>query len=67
MIIAAFQIFGKLGHFWFFKETLLLTNISLEVVLGMPFLNLSNDNIKFAKKELFWRTYTIEKVLPIIC
>ena len=36
----------------------------MEVVLGMPFLILSNANIQFAEKKLAWRTYTTEKALP---
>ena len=34
------------------------------MVLGMPFLNLSNANIQFAKKELTWRSYTVAEALP---
>ena len=64
MVIALFQIVNKLGRSWFFQETFLLADISIEVVLGMPFLTLSNSDIQFAKKELTWRTYTIEEALP---
>ena len=52
MVIAAFQVVDKLGCSWFFQETFLLANISMEVVLGMPFLSLSNADIQFAEKEL---------------
>ena len=45
MVIAAFQVFNKLSHSWFFQKTFLLTNISMEVVLGMSFLTLSNADI----------------------
>lgn len=30
----------------------------------MPFLTFSNANIKFAKKEIIWRFYTVAKALP---
>ena len=36
----------------------------MEVVLGMPFLTLSNADIQFAEKELTWKTYTTEDALP---
>ena len=37
MVIAGFSVEDKLGKVRFFQETFLLANISLEVVLGMPF------------------------------
>ena len=45
MIIAAFQVIDKLGCSPFFHETFLLANISIEVVLGMRFLTLSNADV----------------------
>lgn len=39
---------------------------SMEVVLGLPFLTLSDANIRFAGKELVWRSYTAAKALPTI-
>ena len=36
----------------------------MEVVLGMPFLTLSNADVQFAEKKLTWRTYTTEEALP---
>ena len=64
MVIAAFQVLDMLGCSWFFQETFLLANISMEVVLGILFLTLSNVNIQFTKKELTWRTYTTKEALP---
>ena len=66
MVIALFQIVNKLGRPRFFQETFLLADISMEVVLGMSFLTLSNADVQFAKKELTWRTYTTKKALPTI-
>ena len=63
MVIAAFQVVDKLGRSWFFQETFLLADISIEVVLGMPFLTLSNVDVQFAEKELTWRTYTTDEAL----
>ena len=56
MVIAAFQVIDKLGRSRFFQKTFLLADISIEVVLGMPFLIFSNADIQFAKKKLTWRT-----------
>ena len=64
MVIAAFQVIDKLGRARFFQETFLLADTTMEVVLGMPFLTLSNADIQFAEKELTWRTYTTEDALP---
>ena len=40
-----------------------MTNISAEVVLGMPFHTFSNGNIQFIEKELTWRSYTTAEPL----
>ena len=64
MVLAGFQIEDKLGRARFFQETFLLADINTEVVLGMPFLTLSNTNVQFVKKELTWRSYTTAKALP---
>ena len=45
MVIAAFQVEDKLSRAWFFQKTFLLADTSIEVVLTMPFLTLSNANI----------------------
>ena len=52
MVLANFRMEDKLGRTRFFQETFLLADISAEVVLGMPFLTLSNANVKFVGKEL---------------
>ena len=45
MVLIDFQIEDKLGWPWFFQETFLIANTTLEVILGMPFLTLSNADI----------------------
>ena len=45
IIISAFYVLDKLGHSWFFHKTFLLANISIKIVLAMPFLTLNNVNI----------------------
>ena len=52
MVLASFQVEDTLGRAQFFQETFLLADLSIEVVLGMPFLTLSNANIQFAQKKL---------------
>ena len=64
MVLASFQVEDKLGRIWFFQETFLLADISTEVVLGMPFLTLSNADVQFVEKELTWRSYTTAEALP---
>ena len=64
MVLANFQVEDKLGRTRFFQETFLLADISAEVVLGMPFLTLSNADVQFVEKELTWRSYTTAEALP---
>ena len=45
MVIAGFQVEDKLGRARFFQELFLLAETSIEVVLRMPFLILSNADI----------------------
>ena len=45
MVIAGFSIQDKLSRARFFEETFLLADISMEVVLEIPFLPLSNADI----------------------
>lgn len=40
-----------------------MADVSVEVVLGMLFLTLSNAEIQFAEKKLTWRSYTAAKAL----
>ena len=42
----------------------MLANTSVEVVLGILFLFLSNADFLFGAKELTWRSYTTEEALP---
>ena len=45
MVIATFQVFDKLSRSWFFQGTFLLTDISMEVVLGILFVTVNNANV----------------------
>ena len=51
MVPASFQVKDKLERPQYFQETF-LSDLSIEVVLEMPFLTLSNANIQFAQKKL---------------
>lgn len=64
MVLAGFSVPNKLGKVWFFEETFMLADISMEVVLEMPFLTFYNTDMKFLKKELEWRSYTTIEALP---
>ena len=52
MVLASFQVENKLRKTRFFQKTFLLANISMEMVLSMPFLTFSNANVQFVEKEL---------------
>ena len=63
-VVAAFSVEDKANRVRFFEETFLVANVSLEVVLGMPFLFLSGADVDFSGRELRWKTYTTKEVLP---
>ncbi len=43
----------------------MLADISMEVILGIPFLSFSNANVEFTELEKFnWRFYITAKALP---
>ncbi len=65
MVSARFSLLDSLERVRFFEETFLLADPSMEVILGMPFLSLSNANVEFSELgKLTWRFYTAAKALP---
>ena len=52
MVVVAFLVEKKANQVRFFKETFLVANVSLEVVLGMLFLTLSSADVDFLGHEL---------------
>ena len=52
MVLAGFSVQNKLEKVWFFKETFLLADTSIKMVLEMPFLTFSDVNLQFREKEL---------------
>ena len=63
MVIANFQVENKGDRPRFFQETFLMANTKFEVVLGMPFLKISNADVVFGEETLKWRSYTINEAL----
>ena len=47
MVVAAYSVEDKANRVRFFEEAFLVANVSLEVVLGMPFLTLSGADVDF--------------------
>ncbi len=66
MVSASFSLLNSLGRIRFFEKSFLLADTSMEMVLGMPFLSLSNADVKFAELEkLIWRLYMVIEALLI--
>lgn len=63
IVLANFQVDDKYIRLQFFQETFLVTNISINVILRILFLTLSNTNIAFADWNLIWKSYTSTKTL----
>ena len=63
MVIADFQVEDKGDRPKFFQETFLVTDTKFEIVLGMPFLKLSNADVLFGEGTLTWKSYTTNKAL----
>ena len=53
IVVTAFSMTDKANRVRFFKKIFLVTNISSEIVLGMPFLTLSNVNVDFSGRKLW--------------
>ena len=64
MVIADFQVEDKSGRPRFFQEIFLVVDTKFEVILGMPFLKISNADVAFSEATLTWKSYTTNKALP---
>ena len=64
MVTANFQVEDKGGRPRFFQQTFLVADIKFEVILGMPFLKISNADMAFGKRTLTWKSYITNKALP---
>ncbi len=63
MIVSIFSVSDKDGRERFFEKSFLLANDKLDLVLGMPFLIMSNADVDFQARDLQWRSYTTGEVL----
>ncbi len=64
MVVSTFSMSNKDDRERFFEENFLLVNVKPDIVLGMPFLTLSNAGVNFQARNLQWRSYTTRNVLP---
>ncbi len=64
MVVTNFSVSDKDGRERFFKESFLLADVRWDIVLGMPFLTMSNTDINFQARDLQWRSYTTGEVFP---
>ncbi len=63
MIVSTFSVLDKDDRERVFRESFLLADVKPDIVLGMPFLTMSNANIDFQARDLQWRSYTTGDVL----
>ncbi len=64
MVVSTFSVSDKDRRERFFEESFLLANVRPDIVLGKPFLTMSNANVDFQARDLQWRSYTTREVLP---
>ena len=63
MIIADFQLEDKGSRPRFFQKIFLVANTKFEMILGIPFLKISNADIVFGERTLMWKSYITNKAL----
>ncbi len=63
MVVSTFSVLDKDGRERFFKENFLWADVMSDIVLGMPFLTISNADIDFQAQDLQWRSYITRNVL----
>ncbi len=64
IVISTFFVLDKDERERFFEESFLLADVKPDIVLGMPFLTISNADVNFQARDLQWRSYTTGDVLP---
>ncbi len=64
MVVFTFSMSDKDGRERFLEGSFLLTDIKPNIVLGIPFLIISNANVDFQAQDLQWRSYTTRDILP---
>ena len=53
----------KAGRSRFFQKIFLVADTKFEMILGMPFLKISNADVLFGERTLTWKSYTTNEVL----
>ncbi len=66
IVVSTFSVSDKDKRERFFEESFLLANVRPDIVLGIPFLIMSNADVDFQARDLQWRSYTTGEVLPTI-
>ncbi len=64
IVVSTISVLDKDGKERFIEESVLLADIRPDIVLGIPFLTISNADIDFQAQDLQWRFYTTGDVLP---
>ncbi len=59
MVVSIFSVLDKDSRERFFKESFLLVDVKLDIVLGIPFLTMSNTDVDFQAWDWQWKSYTI--------
>ena len=65
MVITNLQIEDKVGRSRFFQKTFLIIDTKFDIILRMPFLKLSNENISFDERTLMQKTFITNEALFI--
>ncbi len=63
MVVSIFFVADKECRERFFEKNFLLTDIKPDIVLGMSFLTMSNDDVNFQAQNFQWRSYTIGDII----
>ena len=64
IVVADFQVEDKGGKPRFFQKTFLVPETKFELVLGIPFLKISNADVSFGETTIMKKSYTTNKALP---
>ncbi len=63
IVVFIFSVSDKDDRKRFFEESFLLADVKPNLVLGMPFLTMSNTNVDFQARDLQWRSYITGNIL----
>ncbi len=66
IVVSTFSVLDKDERERFFEESFLLADVKPDIVLGMPFMTMSNADVDLQSRDLQWRSYTTGDVLLTI-